>query len=195
MTMDEIFESVIILAENDQSIPEANIILWTNSAIQRINTRLKSNIPTVTDVGDIVPAFDQRYHETLVNFCVSKYKEMDSAYGDAQYFMGQFDVMLMDMQRDMVLLPSTILDYNHQQITVTDSTNHVYPLLMPYGSYFDSVIVYLNNVPLNYNNYKTTIGNRTVFLKGVTLAVGDKITIKFENNSDLNEPPYAWWSF
>jgi hypothetical protein len=156
---------------------------------------MKSNIPTVTDVGDIVPAFDKRYHETIVNFCVSKYKEMDSAYGDASYFMGQFDEMLKDMQRDLVLLPSTIIDYNHQQIVVSDVTDFTYDLSMPTGSYYDTVSVYLNDIPLKNTNYKTMMNSRSIMFKGLTFVLGDRITIKFENNSDLNEPPYTWWNF
>jgi hypothetical protein len=27
-----------------------------------------------------------------------------------------------------------------------------------------------------------------------TLTVNDKITVNFENNSDLNAPPYSWWN-
>lgn len=192
MNVDEITEAIISLAENDQSIDDVAMNGWISQGINRINVALNSNFPSSLS-GTDVPAFDSRYHESLVIFGVAKYRESDSAYNDAQYFMGQFNDMLTVMQRDMVVAPSYKTDYNYQQILVTNITTLVYNLDIPYGSYFDDINVYLNNIPLVSSEYTISQPNKTITLKGVTLVLNDKITIKFENNSDLNSPPYLWW--
>lgn len=193
MKLSEIIEAIKDGAEQDLSIPDASIIRWVNMGIDRLNTALETNIPTMTAVQtNEEPGFDKRYHEALVMFGVNKYRESDGDYNAAQYFLGQFDAMLVDMQRDMVIPPSLKNDFNHQQIVVTDAAQFVYYLNMPTGSYFDLVVVYLNDAEQNPTSYKISMSNRTITFVN-PLVVGDKITIKFENNSDLNNPPYQWW--
>lgn len=196
MMMSEIITKVKSLAENDQSIPNTDITSWVDDAIQRINIALQCNIPTTSgNTTTLVPSFDVRYHEALVLFCVGRYRESDSDYNGAIYFNNKFEDMLKVMQRDMVLQPSVRTDYNVQQIVVTNATVLVYTLTIPYGSYFDMISVYKNDVIVDPKYYTFSIDARTITFKGITLAVSDKITIQFENNSDLNNPPYAWWSF
>jgi hypothetical protein len=68
----------------------------------------------------------------------------------------------------------------------------VYNLDIPYGSYFDDIFVYLNDVKLT-SGFTIDSNNGTITFVTVTLTVNDKITVQFENNSDLNSPPYGWW--
>lgn len=193
MKVSEIVAAVRSGAENDMSIPEADIIQWIDFGINRINTALECNIPKVTgQATTIEPSFDSRYHEALVIYGVNKYREADGDYNAAQYLLGQFDSMVNDMQRDMVIQPSIKADYNYQQIVVTNASTLTYNLTMPSGSYFDQVVVYKNDVELDPSTYTISFQYKTIKLTG-TLAVNDKITIKFENNSDLNSPPYQWW--
>lgn len=195
MMMSEIITRTKSLAENDQSIPNADITGWVDDAINRINQAMKSNIPlTGGNTTTLVPAFDARFHECLVIFAVAKYRESDSDYQAAQYFLQTFDSMLAQMQRDMTLLPSVRVDSEVQQIVVTSASVFTYNLIMDYGSYFDNVSVYLNDVLVDSKNYTLSIEKRTVTFKGITLTVADKITVIFENNSDLNNPPYQWWN-
>jgi hypothetical protein len=194
MTLEEILERVIELAENDQSISETSVTAWVDMAINRINQSLQSNIPVTTgQPTNYVPEFDVRFHESLVLFAVAKYYESDSSYSNSQYFLGQFEQMLNTMQRDMVLKPSTIVDYNTQQIIVTDVAAFSYSLSMPYGSYFDTIEVFINDVPVDPKYYSINSATRTLVLIGIALVLNDKITVRFENNSDLNSPPYQWW--
>lgn len=196
MDMSTIFKNTKLQAENDQAIPNTDITTWVDQAIDRINMALQCNIPkTSGQATTYVPAFDERYHESLVLFAVAKYRESDSDYNSANYFMGQFDQMLMTMQRDMKILPSTRVDFNVQQIVITDITDMIYTLDIPFGSYFDNINVYKNDVIVDSKYYGLSVENKTITFKGLTLVLNDKITIVFENNSDLNAPPYHWWSF
>lgn len=196
MTLDEIISATRTLAENDQSISQNDIVAWVDMAINRINQALQANIPlTKGKPTTYEPEFDPRYHEALVMFAVSKYYEADSAYANAQYFMQQFENMVSLMQRDMEIKPSMRADYNVQQIVVTDPSVSAYTLNMPYGSYFDTVSVYHNDVPVDLKNYYLNLYNKQIVFTGITLSANDKITIVFENNSDMNNPPYSWWTF
>jgi hypothetical protein len=194
MTYDEIVEGIISLAENDQSIDDIAVSRWISNGIDRINTTLNAHFPSSLS-GTDVPAFDERYHECLIIFGVAKYRESDSSYGDADYFMNQFNNLLMSMQRDMEVPPAFRKDRDTQQIVVTDVTTMVYDLGMPYGSYFDYINVYKNNVLLKSTDYRVSSISKQLILINVSLLINDKITIVFENNSDLNAPPYQWWTF
>lgn len=196
MQLSEIRNYIKSLAENDLSISNADIERWINSGIDRINMALQCAIPKVTGKNDAyIPEFDERFHESLVLFGNAKYRESDADFSSAQYFMATFNDMLMQMQRDMELKPSTRRDFNVQQIVVSDVSILNYKLTMPYGSYFDTIKVYKNDVEIDAINFRINLTNREIIFQGIALVVNDKITIVFENNSDLNEPPYSWWTF
>jgi hypothetical protein len=194
MTYDEIVEAIISLAENDQSIDDVALARWVSNGIDRINITLNTSFPSSLS-GTEEPAFDSRFHEALVVFGVAKYRESDTSYNDAQYFMQQFNDMLMVMQRDMEIPPAFRKDKDVQQIVVTNPTTIVYDLSMPYGSYFDYISVYKNNELVNPINYRITLNTKKITFQGISLVPDDRITIVFENNSDLNAPPYQWWTF
>lgn len=192
MTFDEIMESIVSLAENDQSIDDVAMTGWIRDAINRINVALGATFPSSFD-GTDKPAFDERYHEALIIFGVAKYRESDADFNSASYFMQQFNDMLIVMQRDMVVPPSYKNDYNYKQIVITDVTVMVYNLNIPSGSYFDEIEVYQNDVLVTPSYYRINQRLGTITFTGLTLTEGDYITVKFENNSDLNNPPYQWW--
>lgn len=194
MQMSEIFTSVKSLAENDQSIQNSDITIWVDNGINRINQALKTNIPLTTGKPTTyVPEFDIRFHEALVLFAVAKYRESDSDYNSAQYFLQTFSDMVNVMQRDMTISPSMRVDDNVQQIVVANASTLTYNLIMDYGSYFDTLTIYQNDNVVDSNYYSINMDKRQLTFKGLTLAIGDKITILFENNSDLSNPPYQWW--
>lgn len=194
MQLQDIRAYVKDLAEQDLSITDAQIDRWLDSAIDRINTALESNIPRITGkTATYIPEFDDRYHEALVIFANAKYRESDADFQSATYFMNTFNDMLMDMQRDMVVPPSYRKDKDVQQIVVTNATTLVYTLSMPSGSYFDYITVYKNDVEVDESKYTLNGRLKSITFKGITLAVNDKLTIVFNNKSDLNQPPHAWW--
>lgn len=195
MQLSEIRAYVKDLAEQDLSITDAQVDRWVNSAINRINTALESNFPKIITgaAGTYEPEFDERYHEILVIFANAKYRESDADFNSAGYFMNTFNDMLMDMQRDMEIPPAFRKDKDVQQIVVTNATTIGYNLSMPYGSYFDYISVYKNNVLLEPKYYRIALETKTITML-TTLVVNDKITVVFENDSALNQPPHAWWS-
>jgi hypothetical protein len=193
MTYDEIVEAIISLAENDQSIDDVALARWIANGIDRINITLNTSFPSSLS-GTEEPAFDSRFHESLILFGVAKYRESDSSYNDAQYFMQQFNDMIMVMQRDMEIPAAFRKDKDVQQIVVTNPTTLVYDLSMPYGSYFDYISVYKNNELVNPISYRITLNTKKITFQGISLVSDDRITVIFENNSDLNAPPYQWWN-
>ena len=196
MKLSELKAYIKDLAEQDLSITDLQATRWIDSGINRINTALECNTPLVTGQPDTYePEFDERYHEALIIFANAKYRESDADFSSATYFMNSFNDMLMDMQRDMVILPSVRKDKDVQQIVVTDGTTISYTLSMPYGSYFDYIQVYKNNVIVEPINYRITLNTKTITFQGISLVPNDKITIVFENDSALNQPPHAWWTF
>lgn len=194
MMMSEIITKVKSLAENDQSIANSDITGWVDDAINRINVSLRTNFPTTGgNTTTLVPAFDARFHEALVLFAVAKYRESDSDYQAGQYFLNLFDDMQRVMQRDMYVPPRYRMDGTIQQITVTNASTMVYTLTMPQGSYYDDIQVYQNDNVIDPMNYIINQFNKTITFKNVTFAVNDIITIDYELNSVLNQPPYEWW--
>lgn len=195
MKMSEIIYKVKSLAENDQSIADTDISKWVDDAINRINQTLQCNIATTGgNITTLVPAFDERFHEALVLFSVGRYRESDSDYNGAGYYMNQFTDMLHTMQRDMVISPSSRIDFNVQQIIGLVNTQS-YTLSIPSGSYFDIINVYVNDILQNPTAYTITSDTTNITFNTITINANDKITIVFENNSDLNNPPYQWWGW
>jgi len=194
MMMSEIITKVKSLAENDQSIAASDITGWVDDAINRINQALRANFPTTGgNTTTLVPAFDARFHESLVLFAVAKYRESDSDYQAGQYFMNLFDDMCRVMQRDIDIPPRYKVDGTIQQITVTNATTMIYTLKMPYGSYFDDIQVYQNDNLVDPSNYIINQSLKQITFYNMTFAVNDIITIDYELNSELNAPPYEWW--
>lgn len=194
MQMSDIITKVKSLAENDQSIANADITGWVDDAINRINQALHANFPTTGgNTTTLVPSFDARFHEALVLFAVAKYRESDSDYQAGQYFINLFDDMIRVMQRDMFIAPSYRMDGTVQQITVTNASTVTYNLTMPFGSYFDDIQVYQNDNLVDPSNYRITQYTKQITFLNITLAVNDKITIDYELNSEINQPPYEWW--
>lgn len=193
MNYGKIKESIKSLAEQDLSISDSDILVWCNQAIERINVELSVSIPELTGTDSEEPAFDKRFHESLVLFSNAKYRESDADFNSASYFMAQFNDMLRKMQKEMEIQPSQQTE-NTQQITVTDATQMVYPLRIPLGSYYSTILIYLNDILLDSNSYLVSPELQTVTFKGVILQVGDKITVKYEYSPYLNNPPYQWWS-
>ena len=195
MTYDEIVDQIIAMAEGDQSIDDVVMSKWISQGIDRINVAMKSNIPTSLS-GSQEPLFDKRFHEAIVLFAVSKYRAADASYNDADYFMNQFEQMVQTMQRDMNISPSLMNDDQHQQIIAVAGT-YTYSLTLPDGSYYDVIEVYVNDVLKVYRtDYTINMTTKLLAFTGNTTFVdGDKITVKYENNSDLNNPPYGWWGW
>lgn len=196
MKVDDIIRKTKRLADDDQSILTTDIQDWIDLAIDRINQALQCNIPYISSLPTTtVPAFDQRYHECLVFYCLSKYREGDSDYNASGYFDKKFMDMVDVMQRDMPLNPSTRMDFNVLQLTPPDTTGIIPTVALPFGSYFDQIFTYQNDKDISqYCTYDPTFQTLTIDITNVTnLATTDKITVVFENNSDLNAPPYQWW--
>jgi hypothetical protein len=195
MTYDEIVDQIVAMAEGDQSIDDVVLSSWISQGIDRINVAMKSNIPNKLSGSD-EPLFDKRFHEALVLFAVSKYRAADASYNDADYFMNEFNTMLMTMERDMVVLPSLMGGDQHLQITAV-AGQQIYSLSLPNGSYYDVIEVYVNDVLKTYiTDYTINMTTKLLTFTGTTTFVdGDKITVKYENNSDLNNPPYGWWGW
>lgn len=196
MNITDIIRKTKRLADDDQSILTSDIQDWIDLAIDRINQALKCNIPYITGLTlSTIPSFDTRFHEILVNYCVAKYREGDSDYSSAQYFMKLFDDMLDVMQRDMTLNPSIRMDYNVLQLTPPDTTGIISTVNLPFGSYFDQIFTYQNDVDISkYCTYNSISQTLTIDITNITnLTTTDKITVVFENNSDLNAPPFQWW--
>ncbi len=193
MKLSDLFSYVKSLSENDQSILDEDIYRWVDSAIDRINVACQCNIPKTTGQPTTYePEFDPRFHEALLLFAEARYRESDSDYNSAAYFMSTFNDMIRVMQRDMIIKPSQRVDYTIQQIVVTDATVLTYNLTMPISSYYSNLVVYYNDAELDKSNYKIAINTKTITFYN-QLAVNDKITIEFVDDSALNNAPYEWW--
>jgi hypothetical protein len=181
------------LAEQDLSISDSDILVWVNQGINRINVDLEVNIPEITGSDTEEPAFDRKYHESLVVFANAKYRESDADFNSASYFIAQFNDMIRKMQRTMEIPPSA--DSNAQQVVVTDATQTVYKLSIPIGAYYGTIRIYKNDIAIDENSYQVSPEMQTVTFKDVTLLVGDKITVKYEGSPYLDAAPYPWWNF
>ena len=196
MKVDDIIRETKRLADDDQSILTTDIQDWIDMCIGRINQACKCNIPTISSLPtSTIPSFDARYHEILVLFCVGKYREGDSDYTAAQYFMKEFQDMLSIMQRDMPINPSIQLGDSWLQLAATSDGQTIFSLVgMPYGSYFNNLVVYQNDVEItDYCTFDLRNKQMTIDTGNVTIKNADKISVNFLDDSETNNAPYEWW--
>jgi hypothetical protein len=201
--LSEIYSSVKSLAENDQSIVNSDINRWIDAAISRINQVCQSNIPLAgANAVGYTPQFDERYHDALVLFSVARYRESDSDYIGAGYFMNQFDIMLRDMQRDMYIPYCYKKDYNVQVFTV-DTGVLTFNLNIANSAYYGVIDVYLapvgdslNERLLDPSYYTINQDKKTItFTVTAGLVQDDIISISYEANAAFENAPYGNWSW
>lgn len=197
MKVDDIIREVKRLADDDQSIKTSDIQDWIDLGIDEINQNLKSNIPYISSLAtSTIPKFDSRYHSILIKWCVAKYREGDSDYTAAQYFMKQFTDTLDMMQRDMPVPPSLRNDDSIIQLTATSDGQSIYNIpTLPLGSYYGSLKVYQNDSEItDYCTFNSRTKQMVIDTTSVTIKTNDTISIDFEINSELDNPPYTWWA-
>lgn len=196
MVIDDIIRITKRLCDDDQSIQTSDLTDWIDLGIDDINQMLGTNIAHITGqpTNTTSPNFDSRYHQCLVFFCVAKYREGDSDYNAAQYMGKKFEDMLAVMQRDMPLNPSIRKDDNVLQLVAADTTGIFDVSTLDNGAYFSLLLVYQNDKDISkYCTFNHLTEQMTVDIVNAPIAVNDKITIIFEMNSAINNPPYEWW--
>ena len=192
MQYSEIKTQVRSLAEQDLSIQDADILAWVNQAINRINVDLNAAYKKLTGTDAEVPAFDERFHESLIVFANAKYRESDADFNSASYFIAQFNDMIRKMQREMVVPVQFSKDPSLQQIDVTNATTMVYSITTPPEDYYSTISIYLNGAILDPSTYTISYDGKTLTLLNVTLQVGDRVTVKSEESYNK---PHVWWNF
>jgi hypothetical protein len=195
MKVDDIIREVKRLSDDDQSILTSDIQDWIDLGINRINQALKCNIATISSLStSTIPNFDARYHEILVLFAVAKYREGDSDYTAAQYFMGLFADMLKVMERDMPKNPSIRLDDSIIQLVAADTSGIFNVPTLPTNAYFNNIFVYKNDNDISqYCTFNSLSKQMIVDIANAPISVNDKITVDYEINSALDTPPYGFW--
>lgn len=194
MQLSDIYASIKSRAENDLSITQTDLTTWIDLGIQRINQQLKTAIPiTNGQPTTYVPQFDPRYHEALILFAQAMYRESDADFNSSQYYLNQFNAMVDVMQRDMTIPPSLRVDEDVQQIIVTSATTLTYNLTMPDGSYYGDIVVYQNDVVVDDTTYTIDPYAKTLTFVTTPLVINDKITVEFQLDDNLINPPYQWW--
>lgn len=203
MMFSDIHTAIKSLAENDQSIQQADITRWLDAAISKINQACQCNISlaSANSLG-VVPEFDERYHDALVLFGVARYRESDADYQGAMYFMNQFDSMLRDMQRDMYIPYTQRVDYNVFAFNY-DEEVPTWDLKLPTSAYYGIINVYLvrggnylYETLVDPKHYTIDASNNTITFKPTLgLTVDDRIAVSYEANSAFENAPYGNWTW
>lgn len=197
MVVDDIIRIAKRLCDDDQSIQTSDLTDWIDMGIDELNKNLSIQIPHITGLptNSTSPNFDSRYHNILVDYCIIKYREGDSDYNASGYFLKVFNDKLQQMERDMPKNPSIRTDYDVMQLTPPDTTGVIPTNQLPYGAYFDNIRIYQNDVDItSYCTLDSVAMTLTIDITQLTVAITDKITIVFDNNAEMENPPYSWWA-
>lgn len=197
MVVDDIIRIAKRLCDDDQSIQTSDLTDWIDMGIDELNKNLSIQIPHIAGLptNSTSPNFDSRYHNILVDYCIIKYREGDSDYNASGYFLKVFNDKLQQMERDMPKNPSIRTDYDVMQLTPPDTTGVIPTNQLPYGAYFDNIRIYQNDVDItSYCTLDSVAMTLTIDITQLTVAITDKITIVFDNNAEMENPPYSWWA-
>jgi hypothetical protein len=177
----------------DDSPSSASVVEWINAGVNVMAMRVNAVFPmlSVTESTSKLP-FDDKWSEIPVLYACARFKQSDLMTQDAQSYMNQFEMMVRDFVLRYEVPPQYKDDPNTEQFVPQLGQVNFTITKESFSAATGDLIVYKNNRKL----VKDT--DFTVTETGFSLALGaqatDFITAVWEYHSDLQEPPYSWWT-
>lgn len=179
----------------DDNVPMSSAVSLFNAGQNKMASAAKASLPQfkITDITK-VPEFPEKYHEALVLYAAAMMKAQDSSIREKDSFMGQF----IDMMREFAAMWQVPTQYkddpNTQQFKATAGQTVFVITDFDYSPKNGNLIVYIDNVKLDTSNMSLDENGFTLI--GLpALTVDQFVTAVWELHADLDNPPYAWWTW
>lgn len=158
-------------------------------------TTAEANFPqfTTTNLSG-VPVFPVKYHEALVLYAAAMIKAQDSSIREKDSFTGQFMGLLAEFSAQWQVPPQYKDDPNTQQFIATAGQTKFVITDFDYSLKNGDLSVYVDNAKLSDLNLTLSTNGFTIVGLPALIA-GQYVTAVWELHTDLDAPPYSWWTW
>lgn len=171
-------------------------VRWLNAGQNFMASEARADFSQLTS-SNLNGTFDfpEKYHEIPVLYACAMFMASESSIAEKEAYLRQFQDGLKSFIENCDLPVTLRDDSNTQQFTKTTTNNQFFITKRGY-SHRSNLKVYLNDVEttlfeLIEVDYKK--GFELLVVVGVQVpAINDKITARWEDRPDLEEPPYPW---
>lgn len=194
MTLEEMIN--MINSNVDDVVLNEDALMWLNAGQNKMAVAVGANFPRleITPSMDATFVFPEKYHDLPVLYASAMYKAQDTSLSEKDSFMVQF----IDGLKDFVARYTPPIIYRDDETTEqfdiqNGMTSELFITKNSYDPRTGKLKVYVNGIQTN-NFIKDSKGRKS-FLVLDDLVEGDRVTAQWEIHTDMQKPPYSWWSW
>lgn len=179
----------------DDQPAAVDVVDWLNAGQNLMAIRAGAVFPML-DVNNSQSqfAFDDKWAEIPVLYACARFKQADLMYTDADRYMSQFDTMLRDFNAKYEVPPQYMDIPNSQQFTASAGQTKFIITDETYNPITSALTVYKSNLKLVQDtDFSIESSTKTVTFTNACTG-GEFVTMRWELQSDLETPPYTWWT-
>lgn len=190
----------------DDAPIDLTVVRWMQSGQNRLASAVGAKFPDFVDNNsfdpNFTPVFDSKWHEALAIFACARYKESESSMQEVTNFQNQFDDLKKEFA-ERYQVPVQYLDSDHsQQFTNAAGVTEFTITKDGFDQNYSNLKVYVNGilqVDWQFTNpTNSTSTNQNNFTLGgsiPTLVSTDIVTAVWDNQNQLLEAPYPFWTW
>lgn len=178
----------------DDVVLNEDALMWLNAGQNKMAIAVNAKFPKLemTPAMDATFVFPEEYHDLPVLYACAMYKAQDTSLQEKDSFMLQF----LDGLREFASRYSPPIIYRNdettEQFVVDDTLNNVFNITKnSYDPRTGKLRVYVNGIQTNYFVKKADKSFKIL----QSLVEGDRVTAQWEIHTDMQKPPYSWWSW
>lgn len=184
-----------LINANVDDVAEVDIaVMWLNAGQNYMASEARASFSQLS-VDNLTGTFDfpEKYHEIPVLYACAMYMASQSSISEKESYLRQFNEGLKSFIENYDIPIESRDDTNTQHFTKTATDENTYTITKRGYSERSNLKVYINGIQNDYfvkDGKSFTIEYDVVY--NVEPAVGAKITARWEDRPDLEEPPYSW---
>lgn len=190
----------------DDAPPDITVIKWMQSGQNRLASAIGAKFPDFVTNGTFDPSaspvFDSKWHEALAVFACARYKESESSMQEVTNFQQQFEDLKKEFaERYQVPVQYMDNDYSQQWTNVAGQTTFTITK-NGFDQNYSNLKVYINGIlqvdwqfTSPVTSTSTNVNNFTLGGTIPALVSTDIVTAIWDNQNQLLEAPYPFWTW
>jgi hypothetical protein len=184
----------LLNANVDDVVETSTAVSWLNAGQNKMAAEARASF-TQLSATNLNGTFDfpEKYHEVPVLYACAMFQSSESSIGEKESYLRQFEEGVKSFIENFDIPVELRDDSNTQHFTKTATDENQYFITKRGYSDRSNLKVYRNGVETTLFSLIEKNGFEILFIVNVQEpAVGDKITARWEDRPDLQEPPYPW---
>ena len=184
----------LLNANVDDVIDNSVAVSWLNAGQNKMASEARASFTqfTLTSLNS-TPDFPEKYHEIPVLYACAMFQSSESSISEKESYLRQFEEGVTSFIENYDIPVELRDDSNTQHFTKTSTDENRYFISKRGYSDRSNLKVYINGVETTLFSLIEKNGFEILFIVNVQEpVVNDKITARWEDRPDLQEPPYPW---